>query len=44
MQRPTAKHTVELMDSCGRRGEKIERVREVKDTTRKPTKSANLGP
>jgi hypothetical protein len=32
---------VELGRSCGREGGKIERARNVKDTTRKPTASTN---
>jgi hypothetical protein len=35
---------VELRESRGREGGMIERSREVKDTSRKPTESINLGP
>jgi hypothetical protein len=44
MQRPTVKHKIELRESCGRNRGRIEGVREVKDTTRRPRGSSNLGP
>ena len=43
MQRPTAKHSAELGESCGREGGKNVGARGVKDTIRKPTESTNLG-
>ena len=45
MQRHTFKHQVELGESCGRVGGRIEQAGErVKDTTRRPTESTNLSP
>lgn len=44
MQRPTAKHQVELGESCGNVGDRSGQTRGVKDITRRPTQSANLGP
>ena len=41
MQKPTAKHPVELRESYGRVRDRIESVGEVKDSTR-PTESAQL--
>ena len=43
MQRPTGKHHVELRESCGRMGDRREQAGGVKDTTRRPTVSTNLG-
>ena len=37
-------HQVVLSESCGRVEDRIEQTRRVKDTTRRPTKSTNLGP
>ena len=39
MQRPTAKHWMELGESCGRGGGRTEKTRGVMDVTRKPTLS-----
>jgi len=44
MQRPTPKHQEVLKKSCERVGDRIKQAREVKDTTRSPTESTNLGP
>jgi hypothetical protein len=41
MQRPTARHQIGLNGSCERVGNRIEGV---KDNTRRPTESTNLGP
>jgi hypothetical protein len=43
MQRATGKHQAELSEFCGRMGERIERAKRVKDTTRRPTEPTNLG-
>ena len=40
----THSQTKELGKSCGGWGARIEEAREVKDTSRKPTESTNLGP
>jgi hypothetical protein len=42
MQRPRAKHQVEVGESCRRVGDRNEEVDGVKDTTRRLTKSPNL--
>jgi hypothetical protein len=44
MQRPTAKHQAEVKKPCERVWDRIEQARRVKDTTRRPTESTNLGP
>jgi hypothetical protein len=44
MQRPTSKHQAELTESYGRVKDKIEKAGRVKDITRRPTESTNLGP
>jgi hypothetical protein len=41
--RPTAKHQAELKKLCGRVLDKIEGAEVVKDTTRRPIESTNLG-
>lgn len=43
MKRPTAKHQAELRKSYGKVGDRIKLARGVKDTTRRPTESINLG-
>jgi hypothetical protein len=43
MQKPKAKQMEELGESCGRVEDRIERARGVKNTTRRPTESPNLG-
>jgi RNA 3'-terminal phosphate cyclase len=43
METDAVKHWIELRESCGRVGEKIDGVRAVKDITRRPTESTNLG-
>jgi hypothetical protein len=42
MQRPTTKHYLELMESRGRVGRRIDEAIGVKDTIRKPVVSTNL--
>jgi hypothetical protein len=44
MQRPTAKHQEELGEPCGTVGNGTDRAKGVKNTTRRPTESTNLGP
>jgi hypothetical protein len=44
MQRPTAKHDIELRDSCERVGGRIRGSEEDRDSTGRPTESTNLGP
>jgi hypothetical protein len=44
MQRTMVKHQAELWESCGRVGDMIEEAWGVRDTTRGPTESTNLGP
>jgi hypothetical protein len=44
MQRPTAKHQVELGESCVRVGKRTEQAEGVKNTARRHTDSTNLGP
>jgi hypothetical protein len=40
----THRQAAEPRESCGREGERSEQVGGVKDTTRRPTESTNLGP
>lgn len=44
IQKPTAKHQLELGESCGRLGDRSEQARVIKDTTRRSTESTDLGP
>lgn len=44
MKRPTAKNQVEISEYCGRVEDIIEPVGGAKDSTKKHTKSTNLGP
>lgn len=44
MQRPTAKHQVELKQACGSIRDRSEQVGALKDTRRIPTESTNLDP
>jgi hypothetical protein len=44
MQRPTAQHHTKLRESCGSEEAWIDWAGGVKDTTRRPTESTNLGP
>jgi hypothetical protein len=43
MKGPTAKHEMEVRESCGTVGRKIEGVKWVKNTTRRHIEQTNLG-
>jgi hypothetical protein len=44
MQRLADKYQVELKESCGRVGDRIEQIGGVKDSTRRPKESTNINP